>query len=101
MHGATKELSAPFLLKMTNKDLLYSTGSSIQCYVASWMRGEFGGEWIHVYVWLSSFCGPPEAITTLLISSIPIYNKSLKNECVIAKYENALNVCNQRRDYQF
>ena len=21
----------------------------------SWMRGEFGGEWIHVYVWLSSF----------------------------------------------
>ena len=22
-----------------------------------WMRGEFGGEWIHVYVWLSPFIG--------------------------------------------
>ena len=40
---------------MTNKDLLYSTWNSAQCYVAVWMGGEFGGEWIHVYVWLSSF----------------------------------------------
>ena len=23
------------------------------CYAAAWMGGEFGGEWIHVYVWLS------------------------------------------------
>jgi len=23
--------------------------------VAAWMGGEFGGEWIHVYVWLSPF----------------------------------------------
>ena len=38
---------------ITNKDLLYSTGHSAQCYVAAWMGGEFGGEWIHVYVWLS------------------------------------------------
>ena len=29
---------------MTNKDLLYSTGSSAQCYVAVWRGGEFGGE---------------------------------------------------------
>ena len=36
-----------------NKDLLYSTGNSAQCYVAAWMGGEFGGELIHVYVWLS------------------------------------------------
>ena len=28
---------------------------SAQCYVAAWMGGEFGGEWIHLYVWLSSF----------------------------------------------
>ena len=42
-----------YLKWMTNKDLLYSTGSSAQCYVAAWMEGEFGGEWIHVYVWLS------------------------------------------------
>ena len=40
---------------ITNKDLLYSTGSSAQCYMAAWMGGEFGGEWIHVYVWLSPF----------------------------------------------
>jgi len=40
---------------VTNKDLLYSTGNSTQCYVAAWMGGEFGGEWIHVYVWLSPF----------------------------------------------
>ena len=24
-------------------------------YVASWRGGEFGGEWIHVYVWLRPF----------------------------------------------
>ena len=40
---------------ITTKDLLYSTGNSAQCYVAAWMGGEFGGEWIHVYVWLSPF----------------------------------------------
>ena len=40
---------------ITNKDLLSSTWNSVQCYVASWMRGAFGGVWIHVYVWLSPF----------------------------------------------
>ena len=29
---------------ITNKVLLYSTGNSAQCYVAAWMREEFGGE---------------------------------------------------------
>ena len=33
---------------ISNKDLLYSTGNSAQCYVAVWMGGEFGGEWIQV-----------------------------------------------------
>ena len=42
-----------YLKWITNKDLLYSMGKSAQCYVAAWMGGEFGGEWIHVYVWLS------------------------------------------------
>ena len=37
----------------TNKVFLYSTWNSAQCYAAVWMGGEFGGEWIHVYVWLS------------------------------------------------
>ena len=38
-----------------DKDLLCSIGNSAQCSVAAWMGGEFGGEWIHVYVWLSPF----------------------------------------------
>ena len=40
---------------ITNKDLLYSTGNSAQCYVPAWMGEGFGGEWIHVCVWLSPF----------------------------------------------
>ena len=44
-----------YLKWIANKDLLYSTGNSAQCYVAAWMGGEFGGEWRHVYVWLSHF----------------------------------------------
>ena len=42
-----------YLTGITNKVRLYSTGNTAQCYVAAWMGGEFGGEWIHVYVWLS------------------------------------------------
>ena len=37
-----------YLKWITNKDLLYSTGNSAQCYVAAWMGGEFGGGWVHV-----------------------------------------------------
>ena len=44
-----------YLKWVTNKDLLYSTGNSAQCYVAAWMGGEFRGEWILVYVLLSPF----------------------------------------------
>ena len=44
-----------YLKWITNKDLLYSTGNSGQCYVAAWMGREFGGEWIHVYIWLGHF----------------------------------------------
>ena len=34
-----------YLKWITNKDLLNSTGNSVQCYVAAWMGGKFGGEW--------------------------------------------------------
>ena len=44
-----------YLRWITNKDLLSSTGNSALCYVAVWMGREFGGEWPHVYVWLSPF----------------------------------------------
>ena len=40
-----------YLKWITNKDLLYSTWNSAQCYVAAWMGGEFGREWIHVYLY--------------------------------------------------
>ena len=39
-----------YLKWITNNVLLYSTGDCVQCYVAAWMGGEFGGEWIHVCV---------------------------------------------------
>ena len=42
-----------YLKWITNKALLYSPGNSAQCYIATWMGGEFGGEWMHVHVWLS------------------------------------------------
>ena len=38
-----------YLKQITNKALLYSIGNSAQCYVATWMGGEFGVKWIHVY----------------------------------------------------
>ena len=44
-----------YLKWITNKDLLYSIWNSAQCYVAAWMGEEFGGEWVHVYVWLGLF----------------------------------------------
>ena len=44
-----------YLKWITNKDPLYSTCNSAQCYMAAWMEGGLGGEWIHVYVWLSPF----------------------------------------------
>ena len=43
-----------YLKQITNKDLLYSTGDSAQCYAAVWVGGEARG-WIHVHVWLSPF----------------------------------------------
>ena len=33
-----------YLKWITSKDLLYSTLNSVQCYVAAWAGGEFGGE---------------------------------------------------------
>jgi len=39
-----------YLKWITNKDLLYSTWNSAQCYLAAWAGGEFEGKRIHVYV---------------------------------------------------
>ena len=64
-----------YLTQITNKDLLYSTWNSAQCYGAAWRGEEFGEEWIHVYVWL--FCAS-KANTIFLIVYTPIQNESLK-----------------------
>ena len=39
-----------YLKWISNKDLLYSTGKSAQCYVTAWMGGEFGENgYMHMY----------------------------------------------------
>ena len=37
-----------YLKWITKKDVPHSTGNSAQCYMAAWMGGGFGGEWIHM-----------------------------------------------------
>ena len=45
-----------YLKRIINKDLLHSTSSSAQCYVAAWMgEGGLGEERLHVYKWWSPF----------------------------------------------
>ena len=51
-----------YLKWITNTYLLHSTGNSAQCYVAAWMGGEFGGEWIRARM-AESLCCSPETIT--------------------------------------
>ena len=61
-----------YLTQITNKDLLYSTWNSAQCYGAAWRGEGFGEAWIHVYVWL--FCAS-KANTISLIVYTPIQNE--------------------------
>ena len=56
---------------ITNKDLLYSKGNSVQCYVAAWMRGKFGGEMSTRIIMAESLCCSPETITTKFIGCTP------------------------------
>ena len=44
-----------YLQWIADKDLLYGTWISTQPCMAARMGGEYGGEWIHAYVWLSPF----------------------------------------------
>ena len=43
-----------YLNWITNKDLLYSTWNSTQCYVAAWIGGRVWGKWIYVSIFLCS-----------------------------------------------
>ena len=44
-----------YLKWTTNRGLLWSTGNPAQCYVVAGRGGEFGGERIRGYAWLSPF----------------------------------------------
>ena len=49
-------MCTPLCLKwIADEDLLQSPGSSARRDVAAWVGGEFGGEWILIYVWLGPF----------------------------------------------
>ena len=62
--------------RLTENKLVVTTyctaHGAAQCYAAAWPGEQFGGEWIHVYVWLSPFACSPETITTVLITYTPI-----------------------------
>ena len=57
---------------ITSKDLPYSAWNTARCYVAVWMGREFGGEWVHVCVWLSALSGYPK-LSQHCESGIPQY----------------------------
>ena len=71
-----------YLKWITNKDLLYSTGNSAQCYVAAWMGGEFGGERIHAYVWLSPFAMHLKLSQHCELAILQYKTKSLKKSAL-------------------
>ena len=46
-----------YLQWITNKDLLYSKGSSAQCYGAAWMGGSLGENgYMYIYGWVALLC---------------------------------------------
>ena len=51
----TKSRIIPKQIRSTLEMAKYSTWNSVQHYAAAWKGGEFGGEQIHVYAWLSHF----------------------------------------------
>ena len=63
-----------YLKWMTSEVILHSTGNSAQWYVVAWRGGEFGGEWIHIYLAESLPCSP-ETITQYCQSAIFQYKK--------------------------
>ena len=54
---------------ISNKDLLYSTGDSAQCYLAAWMQGGVGTMHTCVCTAESLHCSP-ETITTLFVNQL-------------------------------
>ena len=69
-----------YLKWINNKEILYSTWNSTQCYVPAWMGGGLGGEWAQPYLHTHGgvLCCSPEAATTFLIGYTPTQNKKFK-----------------------
>ena len=63
-----------YLKWITNKDLLYSTWNSTQCYVPAWMEGGVGGRMDTCICMAESLHCSPETIATLSIGYTPIQN---------------------------
>ena len=57
-----------YLKWIINKDILYSTGNSAQCYAAAWIGVGFGGRMDTCIRVAESLCCSTETITALLIS---------------------------------
>ena len=67
-----------YLQWLTNKDLLYSTRKSAQCYVQPGWEGSLGENgYMCMYGWVPSLFWN---ITTLFISCAPIQNKNLEKQ---------------------
>ena len=69
MHGYTWL----YLKWITNKDLLYSTWNSVQCYMATWMKGVWGRMDARIYMAESLLC----SITLLINRLYPSKKKNL------------------------
>ena len=63
-----------YLKWIINKDLLYSTWNSAQCYVAAWMGEDLGERMDTCTCMAESLHGSAETITTLLTGYTPIEN---------------------------
>ena len=62
-----------YLKCITNKDLLYSTWNSTQCYVPPWMGGGLGRTYTCTRM-AEVLCCSPEMTTTLLMGYTPIHS---------------------------
>ena len=75
-----------YLKWITNKDLLYCTGNLLNVIWQLGWEGGFGGEWIHVYVWLSPFTVylnlPQHCQLAILQYKIKLKKKSLSPNTV-------------------
>ena len=77
---------------MAIKDLLSSTGNSIQYYVAAWMGDGFGAEWIHVYVWLDPFAVHLRLSQNCYSAILQYKIKSKKNKDLIWSQSEVLGI---------